>query len=390
MGYSLQQTLFVSLLLQSRKESIVSLEVFEDIGVETPGEGKLAVQSKSTSNGNPVSDRSIDFWKTFHNWLTAVEKGELDPDNTLFKIYVSKKVTGPIAESFSNAKTIAQAKEALISAQTELWGKAPAFEKRSSVALGISAFVEHIFNDDKDLISKIICSFELETGSGSPQSDLRDIFSKLLCPDEIIEDLNKYALGWVKDKIDRAIENNEAAIIKVSEFRTTLVSFIGKRSSKSILSSFARDPDPTEINAERLKKYVRQLEFIESPDDQKIRAIIDFLKASSARTEWSEKGLVFEESFNEFEDNLIRTWKNLRTKTFLNQNNASPSAKGQILYSECSLHRAHLQAMETPSHFIPGSYNALADIEKVGWHPDYLQLLKNDMIDPSENDTSTK
>ena len=60
LGYSLQQTLFVSLLLQSRKESIVSLEVFEDIGVETPGEGKLAVQSKSTSNGNPVSDRSID------------------------------------------------------------------------------------------------------------------------------------------------------------------------------------------------------------------------------------------------------------------------------------------------------------------------------------------
>jgi hypothetical protein len=377
LGYSLQGTQFVSLLLQAPRDAKVSLEVFDDIGVETADNKRKAIQTKSTADGNPVSDRAVDLWKTFYNWKIAAETGELNPDKTIFEIYVSKKVNGTIVDSFSNAETSEHAKIAYIKARTELWGTPPEYKKKESVAESISSFLMHFFDADETMACKIIRAFKLVTGSGSPQTDLKELFSKYLVPDDLIDDVHAFALGWVKYKTDLALEQRKPAIIDVYEFRTIIQSFIRKHDSKTILRSFAKEPQPEEIEAETLRKYVRQLEIINSSDGHKIRAITDYLKASIDRTQWSTKGLVFDTSFDEFEDTLVRAWENLKTRTFLGNENKTEVEKGQLLYSECSLHRANLQNMETPAHFVPGSFNALADVEAVGWHPDFQNQLKN-------------
>jgi hypothetical protein len=377
LGYSLQGTQFVSLLLQAPKDAKVSLEVFEDIGVETADNHRKAIQTKSTTDGNPVSNHAVDLWKAFYNWIIAVETGELNPDKTIFEIYVSKKVSGSIVESFSKAETSTDAEKAYVKARTELWGMPPEFQKKEFVTESISSYLIHFFNADQVTACKIIQAFKLDTGSGSPQTDLKELFSKSLVPDDLIDDVHAFSLGWVKNKTDLALEQKKPAIIDVLEFRTIIKSFIRKHDSKTILRSFAKEPQPEEIEAETLRKYVRQLEIIGSTDGQKIRAITDYLKASIDRTQWSTKGLVFDTSFDEFEDTLVRAWENLKTRTFLGNENKTEVEKGQLLYSECSLHRSNLQNMETPAHFVPGSFNALADVEAVGWHPDFQNQLKN-------------
>ena len=375
LGYSLQGTQFVSLLLQAPKDAKVSLEVFEDIGVETAGNQRKAIQTKSTFEGNPVSDRAVDLWKTFSNWIIAAETGELNPDKTIFEIYVSKKVEGAVVDSFSKADSLENAKIAYEKARTELWGVSPKYKKKESVAESISGYLTSFFNADEATACKIICAFKLVLGSGSPQTDLEELFSKYLIPDDLISDVHVFALGWVKKKTDLALEQQKPAIIEVAEFRTKIQSFIRKHDSKAILQSFAKNPHPKEIEAETLRKYVCQLEIIASTDDQKIRAITDYLKASVDRTQWSVKGLVFDTSFDEFEKGLVRAWESLKVKTFLGHKDATEEQKGQLLYSECSLHRASLQNMETPDHFVPGSFNALSDVEAVGWHPDFRNQL---------------
>ena len=64
LGYSLQATRFLVKLLESDPDSTVSLEVFEDIGVESYDGYRTAEQDKSATNGNPVSDRSVDLWRS--------------------------------------------------------------------------------------------------------------------------------------------------------------------------------------------------------------------------------------------------------------------------------------------------------------------------------------
>lgn len=95
-GYALQEIRLVDRLLDAGPQDVVSLEVVDDVGVETPDGEVIAEQSKSTQGANPVSDRAVGLWKTLSNWLIAAREGHLSIAATRFFIYTSKDVTGPI------------------------------------------------------------------------------------------------------------------------------------------------------------------------------------------------------------------------------------------------------------------------------------------------------
>ena len=81
LGYGLQYSRMLSLLLEADGESIVSLEVFEDVGVQN-GHEVLASQAKSSTTKNPVSNRAEPLWKTLRNWVDAIDCGQLNVDCT--------------------------------------------------------------------------------------------------------------------------------------------------------------------------------------------------------------------------------------------------------------------------------------------------------------------
>src|SRR4051812_15884870 len=88
LGYSVQATRFLHRLLKGDLEDLISLEVIDDVGVMTASGKVIAEQSKSVLDGNPVSDRSPQLWKTFSNWIRAVEDGSINPKTTEFVLYV--------------------------------------------------------------------------------------------------------------------------------------------------------------------------------------------------------------------------------------------------------------------------------------------------------------
>jgi len=68
-GFSLQATRFLFHLMKAAPDDVVSLEYFEDVGVEKADGVRIAEQDKSYLSGNPLSDRSVVFWKAIRNWL---------------------------------------------------------------------------------------------------------------------------------------------------------------------------------------------------------------------------------------------------------------------------------------------------------------------------------
>jgi len=377
LGYSLQTTRFLARLLEAELDWTVSLEVFEDVGVETSDGKRIAEQEKSTYDGNPVSDRAVGLWKTFSNWIDAVERGDLPSEKTSFEIYVSQPKTGDIVRGFSDARSLEEARRAFIKAREKLWGSAPDFDLKSKVSDSIETYVSRVFKADENVICKIIKAFTLTCGSGSPQADLKVLIGKAFVPLEIIDDTLRYAMGWVKVQIDCLIEQKKAASIGVKTFHSEITSFVRKHDRRTILISLAQNPDQEEIEADlKLKTYVRQLEIIGCDYNEKVRAVSDFLRASADRTQWSVKGWVHDSSFDEFENSLVRTWENQKRKTDIIMSSHKHIEKGQYLYSECSLHQAKLEGLEVPSHFTPGSFHALAEKEEIGWHPDYKTELR--------------
>jgi hypothetical protein len=173
------------------------------------------------------------------------------------------------------------------------------------------------------------------------------------------------------------LEQSKPARIQFDDFNRELTSFIRKHDKRTILATFAKNPTKEEIEIElKLRKYVRQLEIIDCNEDEKIRAVRDYLRSSNDRTYWSEQCLVQESSFDEFEENLIRTWGNLKKKTSIVYSDRNEIIKGQCLYNECQLYVGKLEGIEVPDHFTPGSFHKLSDEEAIGWHFDYKSKLK--------------
>jgi len=378
LGFSLQVTRFLYRLLDAPPGSFVSLEVFDDVGVELPGGIRIGEQDKSiTRVGNPISDRSVDFWKTFGIWLDAALTGELLPDVSIYVIYTSKSGDGEIAKKFNSAQSVEEAQIALDQARSELWGSAPDYVKKSSVSQSLAPYLEKVFLADQKLVCKIIKNFTVETGSGSPQFDLQKrIEDDLFVPPELVGDLFYYLQGWVKSELDKLLEEKEPAIISRDRFKNEALSYVRKQDNRTILRNFAPSPEPEEIEAGLLHTYIRQLELIECDTEQKICAINDYMCASVNRVEWVRQGIVNKKSFDDLEEKLRRTWRNAKTKTDIQFSTKTDVEKGVYLYSECSGYQTDLQGLSVPPQFIPGNFHALTDELEIGWHPNYLNILQ--------------
>src|SRR5258708_40238501 len=75
-GYSLQAIRLLSLALDALPGTVLSLEVFEDVGTVDETGKALASQTKSGWETNPVSDRAVDLWKPFSNWVAAAPSSQ--------------------------------------------------------------------------------------------------------------------------------------------------------------------------------------------------------------------------------------------------------------------------------------------------------------------------
>lgn len=93
-AYMIQSFHMLYSLVDCKKGDFVSMEVFDDVGISRMDGTSTAIQIKSvTSDNNPVSDRSVDMWKTFYNWLMGVKSGELVVEKTSFNIFITVNKT---------------------------------------------------------------------------------------------------------------------------------------------------------------------------------------------------------------------------------------------------------------------------------------------------------
>lgn len=78
-----------------------------------------------------------------------------------------------------------------------------------------------------------------------------------------------------------------------------------------------------------------------------------------------------------------RNWKSQK-RLLGNSHSTDAISQGQTLYERCKLNAdpVKLQGAETPSFFGSGSLHILAneppECPRIGWHPNYVELLKED------------
>lgn len=371
--------------LITTEDVIVSVEGYDDVATETD-KTVVAEQTKSVlSNNNPVTNKAVSFWKTVHNWSKYIKNSEFPLKQLILRyviISAHKLSVGSIPCSFFNAKDNIQAKQALETARQELFVSG---QGTPSVSAECLPYVSYCFSpENEDSVIETIIAMELDVHEETYDDDLRAKFNRQLIPPEYSEELLIYMLGWVQEKVHQYTKNNSSAYIKSSDYLKALLKEIRGRNTNDILSAVSAIPNDLETGNEvsRRDVYIKQLELINMDSTDLFSAASDYLRTKAEVTAWAKKGLVTESSFYDYNNSLIRIWKNEKIAAELTSFDAI--GKGRMLYSRCSTQAANklLQGKSVPSFFGNGSLHSLAnepsEQPKIGWHPNYINILKEE------------
>jgi hypothetical protein len=374
-GYSLQITRLVAHLLRARPGQSVSLEHLDDVAT-ADAEPTTLEQDKSGLAHNPVADRSIELWKSLHNWVGAIRDGALKQD-TKFVLFVAQPHHGPVIDSIQGVSNPADAQALVSSLREKFWGKAPAYAARALLPTDLAVHVNGALGASDDVLAQLFVNLSLEKGSGSPGDDLLGLLREKAIGERALEEVLKYVLGWAKRVVDKRLEKKLPAVLSWEEFNKQLVAAARNFDrSGTVLISTRAEVTRSEVEAElRSRMYVRQLQAVECGEDDLVRAVNDFLRASVDRTAWSERGDVVENSFDEFEDGLERAWQSQRTRVEIEHQGKVEQDRGRLLHAHCMGLLLRLQGMDVPSHFVPGSFHTMADSLQIGWHPRYRDVM---------------
>jgi len=207
-GYSLQFIECLSRLLDAGLNEFVSVEVLDDVALHSEGQTTTLIQTKAGLGENPVSDGSVELWKTFRNWIDQANFGAINPKLTVFTLYVGAPQKGKLCSFMSDAQTEGQVNQGIALIESKFLTSAKKFRRNLGEDIREQLSVVLDAQNRKHL-EQIILRFHYRHGSGESYQDLRDKFSKMAIQDSLIEPVMERMAGWVKRLLDEAIEADQ-------------------------------------------------------------------------------------------------------------------------------------------------------------------------------------
>jgi hypothetical protein len=366
LGFALQPVRFCFHLFDSPRGAKVSLEHLDDVAVHYADGSVMLEQTKSALSSNPLSDWSQDLWKAVANWLDALSTGKIsDPK---FRLYVTPPHQGELAQAMCDASTPAEA-AAFVELVKSKWSK---LKKRKAC----DQYLQTFLGAPADLQAAVVTKFGLLSADANPLDPLREILRRTVVP-ELIDLLCESAIGMAKERADALIRTGNPGILDADAFRANFSRFIQKTNIPGLLSSFATVPADGEVAALLSTRpvFIRQLEIIEVSEDDRVRAVSDFLRTSADKSKWAEAGLIHEGSLREWDDNLVSHHGLICGEIVDMHSDKETLVRGRLAYRRCAQLQAPLDGRQVPGHFVHGCFNNLADLKRLGWHPDYKSLL---------------
>lgn len=381
-AYMIQAFHMLYALISCQNDDIVSMEVFDDVGINRAKNQVEAIQIKSvTSEHNPVSDKSVDLWKTFYNWLMGVKAGEIPVEKTLFKLFITVNKSGTIIKEFNDAKNNTEANSA--------WEKSKnSFFENGTIKKDIpdtyKTYVEAFYAEENKTNSVMIIErFYLETCNQVYSDFVKEEAKKLRIPSDIFSPIFEAILGWINLQIATCVENNKNILIKYDDFAKELSVLYREYNQKYSLRSVTQKPSDGQIEDEfqKQKTYLEQLEIIDSEYEDKIEAINDYLTALGDRVKWGLDGKVSVQQMEAYEKSLLKHWRNKKRINDIEYNSLDEEKSGRLLYWKCLDSKIDMETCYVPPSFYNGCLHALSDSLKIGWHPRYNDILKEEYSD---------
>ena len=368
LGFALQPVRVFRHLLTCPRGAKVSLEFKDDVAIHH-ADGRIVLeQTKSALRQNPISDWAGDLWKAFENWRSMIEAEEVDPQATEYRLYVTPLKKGDFAEAMSDAQSLSEAEQVLAGVRRKLG--------RLKSPPACLAHLQPFIDAPPQQRNTIVSRFTLESEGSDPLDAIRDTLRPSIS-DAHLDVIIRSGIGQAKQALDRLIQRKEAAILDADAFKRIFHAFVRRNNLPGLLTSFAAVPadDVVADIAATRPTFIRQLELIEASDDDRLRAVSDYLRTSADKSDWAERGIIFPGSLAIWDDDLVRQHGMIRGEVSDLYPDRPTPMQGRLIYRRCAGHQVPLEGRAVPGHFVHGSFNDLADRRLLGWHSDHETLL---------------
>jgi hypothetical protein len=225
----------------------------------------------------------------------------------------------------------------------------------------------------------VVCKTSVTAIDADPLEPLRELLRPTI-PDAWLDLICASAIGQAKEAADKCIRSKSPALVGVAQFRRNFHAFVRQNNMAGYLPTFTAAPSKDVAKAMLTSSpiFVRQLQLIEATEEQQLRAASDFMRTSGDKVKWADQGLVFDGTFDDWEDNLLRKHNAAQSEVQDTHTDKTHEVQGRIVYSRCAAMEVPLDSRAVPGHFTHGGFNDLADRRELGWHPEYQTLLNEE------------
>ncbi|RVT98473.1 hypothetical protein EOD41_16935 [Mucilaginibacter limnophilus] len=364
LGYAVQFPRALLHLLRGGPGDAVSVEVIGDVATHHADGSASSEEDKTSTVGNPLTDRSTDLWKTFYNWLKAIDEGSIVLDKTRFYLYTNQSGREAIVHVFDKAATTGEAKAALATARTTFADISESHE--------IWPYLNFVLSYDPGKLAELLTRFELQVNDGLGFNEIQDELERLLIGKHQRKFVTNLLSGWLQEEIMSKIALKQPALIPWEDYQKQFAVYFD-RARKLELVDFALENPPTDdLIRDQVKiqpRYLQQLSHIRADEDEIVEAVTDFLRAKTNRDKWIENEIINEDIAIDFEEKLTGFWNTQQKMIALTERTREEHERGQLLFLNCKIRQEMIRDMSPPNGTIAGTYHALVEGKSLGWHP---------------------
>jgi len=383
------QTLFalVTLVAQDTDDAAVAVERLDDVELVADG-NTLLYQLKHSISATPpsVTLASRALWKTLKVWIDAL------PELTLSETTLHLVAVGIIPEDSpmcallemgsdrselvaamkKEAQRVVDARAAAVNAQKKL-----PFGDRTD---GCEAFLA-LTDTERD---NLVCRIQIQQQSPTvPQIEDRIASQLKTLPPEHRSLVAERLVGWWDRQVIYSLCGKRCRVITRIELQQQISSIIGDIEAERLVPDFNTVLPPDTYQPDGM--LMRQIKLVEGTQSDIIRAIREEWRAREQRAKWVDTNTAMASKINDHDLVLQEEWSDRHLQ--MAEECVELEGKQKCQSGLRLLRWTHERAPnEVPPigdgwsapYYVRGSYQVLAIDQKVGWHPDYRDLLKDE------------
>jgi hypothetical protein len=379
LGY-LYQVRYGLLLIVSKQNQDVKLliEQVDDISIETPNLMEVYQTKLHINSVANLTNASTDFWKTIRVWSEGIANGQLDHDNCIFNLITTAAtsidtIPFKLKQGTNETRDVEPLLKSLLEVATTSDNKTnkPAYE----------AFIA-LSNEQQKKLIKNISVIDSSIDLNEAKEDIKKLLFYSTTSDRI-EALYQRLEGWFVGEVILQLQYQRAEI-SGKDVQDKILDLAESFRSDNLPDDFAESiaSDEEQVSPYRSKIFVKQLEAVGIKPTAKVisHAISDYHRAYSQKSKWMRDGLINATDEINYDSKLIDDWE----RKFAILEDTAESAEevkkavGKKFYESHYVNilpNIHIRERFKEQYMVTGSCQILSDKKKIGWHPDFKDII---------------